>query len=300
MRYWPALLLGALVATQAGSSPAPGMTPIIGEERIILSTNLGDLVLALYPEVAPRHVDQLLRLVRAGAYDTTRVVRVEPGFVIQFSDIHDREVPLTQEQRAVEQDLPAEFSSSLHHELGTLSMARWDDPNSARSSFSILLGEAPHLNGAYTIFGHLESGGSVLQKIVDAPRTGAVPSQRITVIKAHLGGGVTDRSQVQIDPVIPLTYSKTAELNTEPFTAAHASAIFIVGIITILGILGHLFSSTISKEQLRSLVLLITFISGFCFFTLFFPLAQGHPWYSPALLFGMIGIFKLMSEFEVR
>src|SRR5207247_2900187 len=109
-------------------------------EKLRLKTSLGDMTFKLYSMVAPVTVAQIMKLVRAGAYDSTRIFRVEPGFVAQLSTVQDRLTPLTPEQRGLLSKLPAEFSA-LVHQRGVLSMARQDNNvNSGESSFSILLG----------------------------------------------------------------------------------------------------------------------------------------------------------------
>ena len=55
--------------------------------------------------------------------------------------------------------MPLEVRADVKHTLGVLSMGRFDDPNSGTSSFSILLGDAPHLDMQYTIFGNGGCGG---------------------------------------------------------------------------------------------------------------------------------------------
>jgi len=131
----------------------------------------------LYPHVAPKTVEQVMRLVRAGAYDSVNIFRVEPGFVAQLSTVRRRDGVIK---------LPAEFSA-LHHHRGILSMAHEEnDINSGESSFSILLGEAPHLDGKYTIFGELVSGQEVLSAIEKAPREGNAPKPRIDILKAKI------------------------------------------------------------------------------------------------------------------
>ena len=86
----------------------------MGDERILLRTNRGDLVLALYPDVAPRTRAQILKLVRLGVYDSTRFHRVEPGFVVQLTNAQNRKQPLSPEQRQAIVKLPAEFSALPH------------------------------------------------------------------------------------------------------------------------------------------------------------------------------------------
>lgn len=60
--------------------------------------------------------------------------------------------------------MPGEFSN-LRHQRGILSMARFNDPDSGTSSFSILLGDAPHLDKQYAVFGRVASGLEVLSKL---------------------------------------------------------------------------------------------------------------------------------------
>ena len=80
--------------------------------------------------------------------------------------------------------LKGEFSQTRKHLRGTLSMARTDDPNSAETSFFIVLAPAPNLDGKYTIFGKVVDGFEVLNRIEQAPRNGETPHQRIELIEA--------------------------------------------------------------------------------------------------------------------
>src|SRR5262249_8376418 len=160
--------------------------PRAGPERVVLHTAAGDIVLALYPDVAPRHVEQVLHLTRLGVYDTTHFYRVEPNFVVQVSTALDRTEPLTAAQRAAVHPLPAEFARGGPRR-GVLSMARQDnDPDSAETSFSILLADAPHLDGKYTVFGHVESGMDVVDEICRVPRNAKhQPLVRVEVQRAE-------------------------------------------------------------------------------------------------------------------
>jgi cyclophilin family peptidyl-prolyl cis-trans isomerase len=165
-----ALCAVAIALGTPGAAAARDCTePVVAAERVLLETEYGDLVLALYPEVAPRHVAQILDLVRRGAYDSTHIYRVIPGYQLQTSSILARLQPLPEDLADGAPKLPAELSE-LRHMRGTLSMTRRpDDPNSATSSFMIFLGPGPKLDGRYTVFGQLESGGSVVNRIVAVP-----------------------------------------------------------------------------------------------------------------------------------
>jgi cyclophilin family peptidyl-prolyl cis-trans isomerase len=136
--------------------------PPLGDERILLRTNRGDLVLGLYDTVAPKHAAQIRKLVRLGVYDSTTIFRIEPGYLAQIINAQNRQKPLTSAQSKAITPIPAEFSK-LPHRTGTLSMARDDDDvNSAETSFSIILGRAADLDREYTVFGEVEGGQPLL------------------------------------------------------------------------------------------------------------------------------------------
>jgi peptidyl-prolyl cis-trans isomerase B (cyclophilin B) len=82
-------------------------------------------------------------------------------------------------------NLKAEFNP-VKHIRGTLSMARADDPNSASTSFFIVLGPAPHLDNKYTVFGKVIDGFDVLEQIEKVARDGETPRQRIELIEATI------------------------------------------------------------------------------------------------------------------
>lgn len=157
--------------------------PVIGSEHVLFRTNFGDIVLGLYPEVAPKHTAQILRMTKAGVYDGMRFFRLISGFIVQIENYDTRKVPLSPEQTATVEKIPAEFSA-IKHQRGLLSMARYDDPNSAEASFSIMLGDAPHLDGQYTIFGKVIAGMDVVDAIEHTPVAGESPTTDIVVEKA--------------------------------------------------------------------------------------------------------------------
>jgi cyclophilin family peptidyl-prolyl cis-trans isomerase len=144
--------------------------PAIGDERILLRTNRGDLVVGLYDAIAPKHAAQIRKLVRLGVYDSTMIFRVEPGFVAQVTNAQNRKKALSPEQQKAITPIPAEFSK-LQHKPGIVTMARdTDDINSAETSFSFMLGRAPELDRKYTVVGELEHGMPLLRMIEKEPR----------------------------------------------------------------------------------------------------------------------------------
>ncbi len=153
-------------------------------KEVLLKTTLGDITLALDPDLAPEHVRNFLRLVETGWYDHTAFHRVIPGFVAQGGTGTSREpYPYHPADRWV-RNVVGEFSKDRKHVRGTLSMARADDPNSAQTSFFIVLRDATNLDTKYTIFGKVVDGFEVLTRIEQAPRNGEAPMPRIEVIEA--------------------------------------------------------------------------------------------------------------------
>jgi cyclophilin family peptidyl-prolyl cis-trans isomerase len=190
MRRLLLIALLSLAALPSRAAPKPARPPAVGDERVLLRTNRGDLVVGLYDAVAPRHAAQIRKLVRLGVYDTCTLFRIEPGYLAQLTDAPNRKQPLTSEQRKAITPIPAEFSR-LQHRPGVVSMARDDaDVNSARTSFSFMLGRAPDLDGKYTIIGELEFGLPLLRQLEREPREwNNRPHTPVVVEKAEVKTG---------------------------------------------------------------------------------------------------------------
>ena len=177
------------------------LAPRLRDERIVLQTTLGDLTLALYDDaVAPATAARVLALFDAGAYATNHFFRVDKGFVAQIAECASgRRVAMNDEQRALAtKTIPGEFSKTLRHARGTLSMARWTDADSATSSFSILLGDAKHLDGEYAIFGEMVDGEETLRRIeeVETRKEGifVMPVERIEIEATYVTRPKASRS----------------------------------------------------------------------------------------------------------
>jgi peptidyl-prolyl cis-trans isomerase B (cyclophilin B) len=161
--------------------------------RAVLETSAGDITVEFFPDRAPEHVRNFLRLAQAGIFDGTSFHRVVRGFVIQTGWLTTR-APLTEKQQKLVRDLQPEFNETKHTR-GILSMAHGDDPSSASTSFFIVTGEAPSLDGKYTVFGRVVDGLDVVAKIEATAVSGEEPVERIEVKSVRL---VQDR-QPQID-----------------------------------------------------------------------------------------------------
>ena len=163
--------------------PEPFSTATVEElagYRAVIVSAMGNITLEFFPDRAPNHVRQFLRLATSGVYDGTAFHRIVPGFVVQGGHMPTRREPLDERQTSFVRMLQPEFNDTLH-ERGILSMARLDDPASASSSFFIVVARTPSLDGKYTVFGRVVEGLEVLQKIETAPLNGETPVTRIEV-----------------------------------------------------------------------------------------------------------------------
>ena len=141
------------------------------ENTMIITLKDGDVTIALRPDLAPKHVAQIKKLVRQGAYDNVAFHRVIDGFMAQTGDVKFGNMKEGFSAEAVGTggsdlpDLPAEFSQTERYTRGVVGMARSQDPNSANSQFFIMFAPAPPLDGQYTIVGNVVSGMELVDHI---------------------------------------------------------------------------------------------------------------------------------------
>lgn len=174
-----ALLLLASLASFA----AFGANPMVE-----MKTSLGTLSIELYPDKAPKTVENFLQYVKDGFYNGTVFHRVVPGFVVQGGGFDKSET-----QKATRSPIPNEASNGLKNTRGTLSMARTMDPNSATSQFFINLSDNvmldfrdPSPRGiGYAVFGKVVQGMEVVDKMATverAPKPYALDGSPVTPI----------------------------------------------------------------------------------------------------------------------
>lgn len=183
-------VFGWLCLIFIGVNVVSSQEPEFGSARVVFQTNYGDIEFGFFPTVAPKTAEHIFKLVRLGCYNTNHFFRVDKGFVAQVADVvGGRSAPMNEEQRVeAEKTVVGEFSD-VKHVRGILSMGRYSDPDSASSSFSILLGDAPHLDGQYAIFGKVTKGDETLRKLEEVPtrREGifVMPTERITILSSY-------------------------------------------------------------------------------------------------------------------
>ena len=135
------------------------MAPIKDPENtLIMDTTQGKVVIALRPDLAPKHVERIKQLAREGFYDGIPFHRVIDGFMAQTGCPHGTGTGGSGKK------LKAEFNKQPH-KRGTVSMARAQDPNSGDSQFFICLEDASFLNGQYTVWGEVAEGMENVDKI---------------------------------------------------------------------------------------------------------------------------------------
>ena len=138
---------------------------------MILKLKDGDVKIKLFSDVAPNHVERIMKLANEGKYDNVVFHRVIDGFMAQTGDVKfgnssSKDFDLNRAGMGGSNlpDLKQEFNN-LPHDRGTLSMARSQDPNSANSQFFICFKSASFLDRQYTVFGKVVDGMEFVDKI---------------------------------------------------------------------------------------------------------------------------------------
>lgn len=145
------------------------------QARIALASKgvpMGEIVIRFFPDVAPDHVKNFVKLSQEGFYNGTTFHRVIPGFMIQGGDPNSKNPDRSMHgMGGPGYKVKAEFNSKPH-KRGIVSMARANDPDSAGSQFFICVADANFLDWQYTVFGEVISGMDVADKVVSMKRDG--------------------------------------------------------------------------------------------------------------------------------
>ena len=149
----------------------------------------GKVVIEMLPDVAPRHVERIKALARAGEYDNVAFHRVIDGFMAQTGDVAHGDMEDNFNIRRAgtggskHPDLPAEFSK-LPFDRGAVGMARSQSPNSGNAQFFIMFAEGHFLNGQYTVWGRVADG----MEHVDALAKGEPPAAPDRMVSVRVAG----------------------------------------------------------------------------------------------------------------
>ncbi|OYY10708.1 MAG: peptidylprolyl isomerase [Rhizobiales bacterium 35-68-8] len=151
------MVAAALLVALPAMAQAPKTDP---QNTLYLETTYGRVVIALRPDLAPKHVERLKLLAREGFYNNVPFHRVIDGFMAQTGDGQNGNGTGGSKYP----NLPAEFSKTPFVR-GTVGMARASSPDSANSQFFICFDASPFLNGQYTVVGEVVSGMQFVDKL---------------------------------------------------------------------------------------------------------------------------------------
>jgi len=156
-------------------------------QQIEIKTNLGNILLEIYPEKAPKTVNNFLGYIKEKQYEDTIFHRVIPGFMIQGGGFDK-----SMKKKPTRQPIENEADNGLKNEIGTIAMARTGDPHSATSQFFINVKNNVFLNHTeptqrgygYTVFGKVINGMDVVNRISEAPTGRRDAPKEMIVIKS--------------------------------------------------------------------------------------------------------------------
>jgi peptidyl-prolyl cis-trans isomerase B (cyclophilin B) len=177
-----AAMIGGWDAMVIAADKAPAAQPSTDKgPKAIIKTKFGEIEVKLFPDKAPKHVDNFVKLAKSGFYNGTIFHRVIPGFMIQGGDPNTKDLNKKElyGMGGPGHSVKAEFND-VPHKRGIVSMARSNDPDSAGSQFFIVVEDSPFLDGKYTVFGQVVKGMGFADKIVSQPRDSRDnPTERI-------------------------------------------------------------------------------------------------------------------------
>lgn len=171
MRLTRRIALAAIAALGlTGATVSLSMAEADPSDTMVITLKDGEVRVALRPDLAPKHVEQIKTLVRQGAYDNVAFHRVIDGFMAQTGDVQfgDMEDGFSLRRAGTGSsdlpDIPAEFSNEPFMR-GVVGMARSQNPNSANSQFFIMFDEGRFLDSQYTVVGTVVSGMEFVDNI---------------------------------------------------------------------------------------------------------------------------------------
>ncbi len=174
-----AILLVVLVLGTCLITGCSGGEEGVAEHSFVKMTlEQGDIIIELYPEVAPKSVKHFLECVKSGYYDGKVFHRTIPG-LIQGGSADGFGVGGS--GRTVQGEFTENgFENNLKHERGVISMARTNDPNSASGQFFIMTDTQTYLDGKYATFGKVVEGIEIADEIAAMPTRGINHDELVT------------------------------------------------------------------------------------------------------------------------
>src|ERR1700686_768954 len=159
-----ALVAALICAAPAIAQPLPAN--LDKQNAIVIDTTQGRIIVKLRADLAPKHAERIKQLAREGFYNNVPFHRVMDGFMAQTGDGQN----FNGTGGSKYPNLKAEFSN-VPFKRGIVGMARrGDSVDTANSQFFFMFGDAPSLNGQYTVIGEVVSGMDVIDKLKKAPQ----------------------------------------------------------------------------------------------------------------------------------
>ncbi len=158
-------------------------------KTVTLKTTLGSLKIKMEPDWAPETVRNFLKLTAAGWYNGTAFHRLAKGYVLQGGMGNTRTGSADHPADRWVRPIKGEFRADIKHTRGIVSMAHADDPNSATTSFFIVLGPAANLDGKYAAFGRIVEGLDVLDNFEKEDVDGETPKRRLEILEVSVDPG---------------------------------------------------------------------------------------------------------------
>jgi peptidyl-prolyl cis-trans isomerase B (cyclophilin B) len=155
-------------------------------KTVVMKTTLGTIKIRMEPEWAPNHARRFLMLAQTGWFDGTSFHRVSKDFVVQGGMSNSRVDGRAHPADRWVRPLKGEFRKDVKHERGIVSMARSDDPDSATTSFFLMLAPSPHLDGQYSAFGRIVEGLEILEAFEKEAVEGETPKRRLEIVEANV------------------------------------------------------------------------------------------------------------------
>ncbi len=211
----PIMFALGLAATRAATPPASASSsanaPAIAHPQVELKTSMGDIVIELFPDKAPKTVANFLQYVKSGFYDGTVFHRVIPGYLVQ-GGLYTREL----RPKRTLPPIPDEANNGLSNLRGTVAAARGPDPDSATAQFFFNVVDNPRLDyvgnqsgmtWGYAVFGKVVKGMDVVDKIDNLPTgpqgpfIGDVPRPLVVIQSAKVIGEAANPAAEPVSPV---------------------------------------------------------------------------------------------------
>lgn len=217
LRLLPVLFLLAATAAPLlhAAPPAPAASAATPAQpahpQVELKTSMGNIVIELFPDKAPKTVANFLQYVKDGFYDGTVFHRVIPGYLVQ-GGLYTREL----RPKRTLPPIPDEANNGLSNLRGTVAAARGPDPDSATAQFFINAVDNPRLDyvgnqsgmtWGYAVFGKVVKGMDVVDKIDNLPTgpqgpfIGDVPRPLVVIESAKVIGEAAHPVEEPVSPV---------------------------------------------------------------------------------------------------